>query len=197
MSSETNFAKRYGVMSETELMDLARGYDDLVDEAQTALRAEFAKRGLEPPIIEEEEPLSTDGAAELVTVAEYPDLTEGLLARAVLEQEGIQCFLSDESTLSLSNVVGGGARLQVAVEDEAAARAVLSQLAPTSGEEFVQPVCPKCGSTDVVANDHQRKGLRASIPVNIPEWRCMECDSTWADGEELAAQDGALRRTEG
>lgn len=191
--SDTSFARRYAVMSETELMDLARGYDDLVEEAQAALRAEFAKRRLEPPIIEEEEPLPADGAAALITVAEYPDLTEGLLARAVLEQEGISCFLSDESTLSLSNVVGGGARLQVAPEDEAAARAVLSQLAPGSGEEFVQPVCPECGSTDVIANDHERKVQPGLMPNNVLEWRCMECDSTWVDGEELAEQDGALR----
>ena len=185
MGSETNFAERYAAMSETELMSLARGYDDLVDEAQTALRAEFARRGLEPPIIEEEEPHPTDGAARLVTVAEYPDLSEGLVARAVLEQVGIACFLSDENTVSLANVAGG-AKLQVAAEDEAAAREVLSQsFATYTGEEFVQPVCPKCGSTDVIANDHQRTASEVT-------WRCMECDSTWVDDEQLAGQDGAL-----
>ena len=51
-------------MSEIELMDLARGYDDLVDEAQAALRAEFARRGLEPPLIEEEEPQVEDDDGE-------------------------------------------------------------------------------------------------------------------------------------
>ena len=55
MSSQTNFAERYRAMSETELMNLARAYDDLVDAAQAALRAEFARRGLEPPLVEEEE----------------------------------------------------------------------------------------------------------------------------------------------
>jgi predicted RNA-binding Zn-ribbon protein involved in translation (DUF1610 family) len=185
MGSETNFAERYAAMSETELMKLARGYDDLVDEAQTALRNEFARRGLEPPIIEEEEPLPTDDATRLVTVAEYPDLAEGLLARTVLEEAKIACFLSDESTVSLANVAGG-AKLQVAAEDEAAAREVLSQpFATYSGEGFVQPVCPQCGSTDVIANDHQRTAREAT-------WRCMECDSTWLDDEELAGRDGAL-----
>lgn len=186
MSTETNFAERYRAMSETELMDLARKYDDLVDEAQAALRAEFARRGLEPPLIEEEEVPPADGAAGLVTVAEYQDLTEGIVARAVLEQVGIQCFLSDANTSSLSNVVS--ARLQVAPEDEAAARDVLSQsasqFASESGEEFVQPVCPKCGSMDVIANDDERK-LLPGVQVSEAEWRCMECDSTWVD------EDGA------
>lgn len=198
-----NFAERYRVMSETELMSLARGYDDLVDEAQAALRAEFAHRGLEPPLIEEEEPSLTDDEALPVTVGQYQDLPEALISRAVLEEAGIRSFLSDENTVSvnwgISNAVGG-IRLQVAAEDEAEARAVLSQPAPerfpTDSGEFVQPVCPTCGSTDVMANDHERKVPAGSIPVNIPlphqvEWRCLQCDAVWVD-EEFEEQDGTL-----
>lgn len=203
-----NFAERYRVMSETELMDLARGYDDLVDGAQAALRAEFARRGLEPPVIEEEQPIADDEARP-VTVGQYRDLPEGLVARAVLEEAGIQCFLTDENTVSinwgLSNAVGG-IKLQVAPEDEAAARELLSEPAPEqfatdSGEEFVQPVCPKCGSMDVIANDPDRKVMAVSMLTRIPlphrrpqeaEWRCMECDSTWVDDEELEGQDEAV-----
>ena len=195
-------------MSETELMNLAREYDDLVDEAQTALRAEFATRGLEPPLIEEEEPIADEDTG-LVTVARYRDMPEAVVARAVLEEAGIECLLRDENTVRtdwlLSNLIGG-MRLQVAAKDEAAAREVLSQPVPQqfatdSGEDFVQPVCPKCGSTDVIANDSDRKVLAASMLIKIPlphrraqeaEWRCLECDSIWVDGEELAGQDGTL-----
>jgi hypothetical protein len=206
MGSNMNFAERYREMSETELMNMARAYDDLTDEAQSALRGEFARRGLEPPLIEEEELPLTDGEATPVTVGQYRDLPEALVSRAVLEGAGIRSFLSDENTVhmnwTLSNAVGG-LRLQVAPEDEAAAREVLSQPMPEqfptdSDEDFVQPVCPKCGSMDVIANDHDRKVLAASMLINIPlphrraseaEWRCMECDSTWVDDEELAGQD--------
>lgn len=193
MGAENSFAERYSAMSETELMDLARGYDDLVDEAQTALRAEFARRGLEPPLIEEEEPVVEDDESEPVTVGQYADLPEALVSRAVLEEAGIRSFLSDENTVSVgwgfSNAMGG-IRLQVAAEDEKAAREVLSQSAPDqfatdTGEDFVQPVCPQCGSIDVIANDHKRTASEAA-------WRCMECDATWVDGEELAGQDEAL-----
>ena len=171
-----NFAERYKAMSETELMDLAREYDDLVDEAQAALRGEFALRGLEPPLVEEEVPPIKDSDTALVTVARYRDMPEAVVARAVLEEAGIECLLRDENTVRMdwlwSNLIGG-MRLQVAARDEAAARELLShpvpqQFATDSGKEFVQPVCPKCGSTDVMANDREHKVLAGSIPVNIP-----------------------------
>jgi hypothetical protein len=40
---------RYADMSKTELMAVARAYDELVDAAQTLLREEFKRRSLEPP----------------------------------------------------------------------------------------------------------------------------------------------------
>ncbi|MGO8934264.1 MAG: hypothetical protein ACLPLZ_07665 [Terracidiphilus sp.] len=45
--SREDLAPQYALMSETELMELARAYDGLREIAQAALRAEFAKRGLE------------------------------------------------------------------------------------------------------------------------------------------------------
>ena len=188
-------------MSEIELMDLARGYDDLVDEAQAALRAEFARRGLEPPLIEEEEPQVEDDDGELVTVARYRDMPEAVVARTVLEEAGIECLLRDENTVRtdwlLSNAIGG-MRLQVAAKDEAKARELLTQPTPeqfpTGSGEFVQPVCPKCGSADVMANDPDRKVMAASMlikglpfPHHRPseaEWRCLQCDTVWADDGE-------------
>jgi hypothetical protein len=44
--SPENLAAQYAQMSETELMELARSYDGLLEFARTALRAEFARRGL-------------------------------------------------------------------------------------------------------------------------------------------------------
>ena len=117
----------------------------------------------------------------------------------------MECFLRDENTVGLdwllSNAVGG-MRLQVAATDEARAMELLSQPIPSefeldSGEDFVQPVCPKCGSLDVIANDPDRKVLAASMLIGVPiphrrpkeAWRCMSCDCVWADDEEPAEQD--------
>lgn len=210
-----NFAERYRAMSETELMGLAREYDGLVDEAQSALRAEFARRGLEPPLVEEEEDFVADeDNPDLVTVGRYRDSPEAFVARAVLADAGIECFLRDETTVGmdwmLSNAIGG-MRLQVAAKDEAAARDVLLAPAPEtfeidSGEEFVQPTCPRCGSLDVIANDPDRKVMAASMLIkglplphrrpSEPEWRCLQCDTVWVDEEEPEASDGAERSAE-
>jgi len=84
--SPEDLAAQYAQMSETELMELARSYDGLLEIAQAALRAEFARRGLEPPLMEEPDELEF---RPLATVRRYRDLTEALAARSLLESAGI------------------------------------------------------------------------------------------------------------
>jgi hypothetical protein len=193
----------YRQMSERELMDLAREYDSLTDEAQTALRAEFNRRSLEPPLIEEPAD-DHDAGPSLVTVRRYRDLSEAFVARAVLEGEGIPCFLQDENFVRLdwgySNFIGG-MRLQVSAKDAAFAEELLTQKAPAvmniPGEPpFVQPICPKCGSDDIVAYDSGLKLAAASLLlVGLPTrvsartsdadvWHCMHCGCNWSDGTD-------------
>jgi len=197
-----DIAARYADMSEAELMDVARRYDGLVEVAQTALRREFERRSLEPPLIEgpgAEELENSRGM--LVTVARYRDLTEAMVARSALELEGIRCFLLDENFVRLdwgySNFIGG-MRLQVAKQDETSALDLLNQKPPERIEvpgqaAFVQPICPRCGSDDIVAYDSGLKLAAASaLTVGIPTrltsrtsdretWHCMNCGCNWAD----------------
>jgi hypothetical protein len=202
--------KLYAEMSETELMDVARAYDELTDAAQALLRAEFESRSLQPPLVEEQDPSEVEdptGYHELVTVATYRDLPEAFVARAVLQQSGIPCFLKNEYIIgiqwSLSNLLGG-AMLQVADRDVTRAIEVLSQPMPESfpvdsGEDFVQPVCPRCGSLEVMANDTDRKIKLASTLVSglpmivglpalamLPKglWKCNHCGCRWTDDGE-------------
>lgn len=203
MDSEEIFAERYRPMSDGELMDLARTYDELTDPAQTALREEFARRGLELPLMEDAPGADDDAGrwTELITVASYRDMAEAFVARAVLEEAGIECLLRDENTVRMdwlwSNLIGG-MWLQVRAKDEAAARELLSQpmperIAADAGVEFEQPVCPQCGSADVVLNDPDRKVLAASMLIGIPlphrkpkveGWRCWRCGCRWFDDGE-------------
>jgi len=194
-------------MSEPELMDVARKYDELTVHTQDLLRAEFSRRSLEPPLIEDDEPDVVRGRT-LVTVRKFRDLPEAFIARSVLENAGIECFLQDENTVRMewlwSNLMGG-ARLQVAAEDEAAANEILSQPIPSSfpldsGEDFEQPQCPKCGSLDVGKDDRDRKIAATSamffsqvIPIVIAlpalmtqksiyyahAWKCSTCGCVW------------------
>ena len=94
-TSPENLAAQYAQMSETELMELARSYDGLLEVAQVALRAEFARRGLEPPVVEEPEEWEF---RRLVTVRRYRDLAEAYVGRSLLEsrifQPGLQMRIS-------------------------------------------------------------------------------------------------------
>ncbi|HEY1805020.1 MAG TPA: DUF2007 domain-containing protein [Terracidiphilus sp.] len=190
-------AAQYAQMSETELMELAQSYDGLVETAQAALRAEFARRGLEPPVIEG--PKKPE-LRRLATVRRYRDLTEALVARSLLESAGIPSWIADENLVRmdwfLSNMAGG-MRLQVDEGDEADAQEILEERVPPiieygGKEAYVQPICQKCGSAEVVRGDGTERGRSfvglaiAAIPVppRTAVWHCEVCGAQWEDAEE-------------
>jgi hypothetical protein len=192
-----DIAQSYKNMPEGELFKVAHSYDSLTETAQAALRAEFAQRNLEPPIIEE------DGAAperrKLVTLCRYRDLSEAIVARTLLESAGVYVFLRDENLVRLdwqvSNFIGG-IRLQVEDKDEATANELLRQSVPDviqfdDEEDFLQPQCPKCGSTDITFEGSSRGAALASVtvfalplPLGRETWLCNACEARWEDLEE-------------
>jgi hypothetical protein len=105
------FETRYARMSEVELLELAQEYDSLTETAQSALRAEFARRHLEPPLIDEPVEEADPAARELVTVRRYRDLSEAIVARSLLESAGIAAGIRDENIARMewqySNLLGG------------------------------------------------------------------------------------------
>jgi hypothetical protein len=196
---ESSFGELYQSMSESELRELAADWHSLVDEAQSSLVAEFARRGIafvEPPqLSEEDEPKYRD----LVTIRRYRDLSEAIVARGVVESAGIFCFLKDENLVRLdwqvSNLVGG-IRLQVAAEDVEAAEAVLAQPIPDSisipnQPGFEQPRCPRCGSSDISWERRGRKMALVSLfllslplPRGSESWQCSNCGLRWTEDDE-------------
>ncbi len=185
-------------MSELELMELAEDYDSLTAEAQAALRAEFAQRQLEPPIIEVREEEAEPVAREVVTVRRYRDLSEAIVAQSLLESSGIKAWTRDENLVRMdwfySNLVGG-VRLQVDAADAAAAAEVLDQPVPEAiafgeKEEFIQPRCPRCGSIDISFLGSDRRAALASVtllgvplPLGSESWECHICGARWRDGD--------------
>jgi hypothetical protein len=195
------FAQRYAGMSEVELMELAQAYDSLTEPAQAALRAEFGRRGLEPPLVED----AVQAAARtLITVRRYRDLSEAIVGRSLLQSAGIDSWVQDENLVRLdwaySNLVGG-IRLQVDEADAHAAEEVLSQPIPdaisfASDAEFVQPRCPRCGSLEISFLGADRGVALASVtllalplPVGDESWACAACGARWAETDD--EEDGS------
>ncbi len=192
------FASEYERMSETELLDFAVSYDKLVEPAQEALRAEFARRHIEPPLIEEDIRDEVT-SRRLVTVRRYRDVSEAIVARSVIQSAGIFCFLRDENLIRLdwqvSNFIGGMS-LQVGPEDADAAAELLSQPMPESIEyksqtEYQQPHCPRCGSIDMTFEGADRSAALVStmlmglpLPLGSESWRCHACGCRWSEDRE-------------
>jgi hypothetical protein len=195
---DPTFADLYRPMSEYELQALAADWHSLTDEAQAALAAEFATRGLtltQPPLEEDEAPEYRD----LVTLRRYRDLSEAIVARGAIESAGIFCFLKDENTIRLdwqiSNMIGG-IRLQVAAADVEAAEAVLAQPIPDTIEfadepGYEQPRCPRCHSTNISYERASRKATLASLyligiplPLGSASWTCQGCGFRWEEVDE-------------
>jgi len=196
--AEPTFADVYRPMSDLELQNLLADWHSLVPDASRALANEFAARGLE--FIEP--PLPEDNRAEfreLVTIRRYRDLSEAIVARAVVESAGIFCFLKDENLVRLdwqvSNFIGG-IRLQVAAPDVEAAGAILAQPIPNAFSipdqpGFIQPRCPRCTSTDITWERHGRKAALASLylfslplPRGSESWHCGSCDLRWIEEDD-------------
>jgi hypothetical protein len=189
------FAEQYAQISEGELLQLATSYGSLVEPAQDALRGEFARRGMEAPIVEVPEEVTSQ---TLVTVRRYRDLSEAIVGRATLESAGIFCFLQDENFLRLdwgAAIALGGLRLQVRPLDMQAAEELLSQPIPESIEyesqsEYLQPHCPRCGSIEITFEGSDRSAalvstlvLAVPLPLGAESWRCQACGCRWEDDE--------------
>ena len=73
--------------------------------------------------------METRQAPELVTIRQFGNMSEALLAKGCLESAGIECFLADANITRLEWPLSRGMRLQVNPDDAETAIAVLDQSA--------------------------------------------------------------------
>ena len=94
---------------------------------------------------------------EFILLNSYGNYVDAHIAKGVLEEEGITCWLKDENTVTidpiLTNAVGG-IKLMVAREDAQRAWELLSTL---QKEQQQRIRCPKCGSQQVELVSSPRK----------------------------------------
>jgi Putative prokaryotic signal transducing protein len=189
-------ASIYAAMTEGELQRLARNPDSLTEVAWEALEDELDRRHLEFPS-EETQPREELDLRKLVTIRQFRDLPEALLAKGCLESAGIECHLRDDNLVRLdwfiSNFIGG-IKLCVSPQDAQNARQLLDEpiiegLYVHGVGLYEQPRCPKCNSLDVSFREVDRPiaylsaFLRVPIPVQREAWRCHSCDAEWEDDE--------------
>jgi Putative prokaryotic signal transducing protein len=192
-------AANYANMTDGELQRLARNADSLTELAWDALEDELDRRHLEFPN-DDFHDAALPGrhelqVQELVTIRQFRDLPEALLAKGSLESAGIECFLADENLVRLdwfiSNFIGG-IKLNVRPADEPNARKLLDEpilegLYVQGVGLYEQPRCPNCQSLDVNYQELDRPiaymtaFLHVPMPVQRPAWRCHACDTEWED----------------
>ena len=188
-------AANYASMSDGELQRLVRNAESLTEVAWDALEDEMDRRHLELAEDPAPEPRQQMEMQKLVTIRQFRDLPEALLAKGSLESAGIECFLADENLVRLdwfiSNFIGG-IKLNVRAADAENAQTLLDEpilegLYVQGVGLYEQPRCPKCQSLDVNFQELDRPiaymsaFLRVPMPVQRPAWRCHACDAEWED----------------
>ncbi len=211
----------YAGQLDGELEKVAAQAYELTEVAKETLRAELAKRGLTPTFVQQapqilhapvapqlgdppprEAPAqdipSDNGEFEfrrMVTLRQFRDLPEALLAKGCLDSAGIECALIGDNLVRLdwfwSNAMGG-VQLKVAPSDADAANEILMQPIPEEFDvagvgEYQQPHCPNCQSLDVTFKELNRPVSYLTMWLNVPfpvyrrAWRCHSCDVEWED----------------
>ena len=193
-------AANYAAMTDGELQKLAQSAESLTELAWDTLEDELDSRHLELPDDEfpggaPPEQRDKMEMQELVTIRQFRDLPEALLAKGSLESAGIECFLADENLVRLdwfiSNFIGG-IKLNVRAPDAENAQKLLDEpilegLYVQGIGLYEQPRCPNCQSLDVNFQELDRPiaymsaFLRVPMPVQRPAWRCHSCHTEWAD----------------
>lgn len=116
MASPAERMERYRRLGEQELLRLYRsGELGELDLEQVA--AELRRRLIEPPALPATEQVApADDAGPLTTVERLLDPIQAQLIQALLQSEGIPCFIADQQTVQtnpLWTMLVGGVRLQV------------------------------------------------------------------------------------
>jgi hypothetical protein len=204
VAERVRLARTYAAMTDDELQRLARDPEALTEIAWDALEDELDHRNLEAPV-EGVQPREEVTLRSLVTIRQFRDLPEALLAKGSLESAGIECFLRDENLVRLdwfiSNFIGG-IKLSVKPEDATKAQSILNEpilegLYVHGVGLYEQPRCPKCNSLDVSFREtdpaaYLSMAVNVPIPLRRDGWRCRTCNAEWKDeGEEAPGAESS------
>ena len=132
---------------------------------------------------------------QFVTIAQFRDFPAAGHAQSLLEEAGIPCFLDNQYMVGVnwlySNAVGG-VKLKVLERDVEQARNLLQDFSTIAApqdqpdEAHLEPsTCPKCGSSEIITRNYQRKFAALSLLLSLPLFiflkrhRCKKCGYRW------------------
>lgn len=193
--------KLYAEMSDGELEAIAADSVELTDVARQALTDELARRHPEEAVVADT--VASPGRdsielADVVSIRQFRDLHEALLAKGALDSAEIESFLVDDNMIRMdwfySNLVGG-IKLCVKQEDAEAALDLLEQAIPEEFEvdgvgPYEQPRCPKCQSLDIAFENLNQPVAWISAYVLAPialrreRWVCHSCGERWRQPDD-------------
>lgn len=195
-------AELYAGMSEGELRKLASDAGSLTDVAIRVLKTELSNRRSEIRLEYSEASADNVLHPNLVTLRQFRDLPEALLAKSVLDSAGIECFLADENTIRMdwlwSNLLGG-IKLWVTEENAATASELLGResaegFETEDAEELEPPRCPQCHSANVLFEELSKHAAYATVLLGVPiplrhlGWKCHSCGHHWGEPDDAPPQ---------
>lgn len=129
---------------------------------------------------------------ELITIKTFDNSIDAHLLRIELENEGIECYIYDEHTVTVfplySNAVGG-IKVKILKKDLELAKSILLSAIKTV-------ICPNCASQNIILNYKSMKGLKGflsaftslftvSYPLHYKMVnKCRECNEEFISEEE-------------
>ena len=129
---------------------------------------------------------------ELITIKTFDNSIDAHLLRIELENEGIECYIYDEHTVTVfplySNAVGG-IKVKILKKDLELAKSILLSAIKTV-------ICPNCASQNIILNYKSMKGLKGFLSAFTSLFtttyplhykmvnKCRDCNEEFISEEE-------------
>lgn len=125
--------------------------------------------------------------SDFYPIARFTGSAEAHIAKGLLEQNGVFCYMANEHTADLGiPAMSGHYELRVATSDLDTAIEILSDFGDEALTEKLKRIerCPSCGSPDVTyANSGWRLAMRAMVGLDNSRLkakrRCRSCRAEW------------------
>lgn len=131
---------------------------------------------------------------ELITARIFDNPIDAHLLKSKLENEGVNCYLFDESTVTLDPMISnavGGIKLKIEKSDTEKVKNLLQQIesSPYKKENDELLACPNCQSSNIVVGVKKLKGIAGFFslfisllmmiyPVSLNRvFICKDCDT--------------------